>query len=241
MLERQNPKPLYAQLHDIIREKIDNEEWTPHNAVPSENEFSKIYGVSRMTARSVVTQFVREGMLYRVPGKGTFVAEPKITTTSLSYMGIREQLEKMGYQITTKLIETQKVDCSEYISREMELPQGTKVYVIERIRYIKDEPFSIHTSYIPAQYTKGLEEKDLEGEQLCMVLEKEYGLKRKKVIETLESSLASEKEAKLLSVKPGYPLLMLQDKIFNEEGTPFEYTKVLFRGDKIKISLQYDT
>jgi len=240
-LERQNPKPLYAQLEDILREKIESEDWKPNNAIPSENEFSKMYGVSRMTARAVMTQLVREGLLYRVPGKGTFVSEPKITTASLSYMGIREQLERMGYQTTTKLIEIKKIKCTERISRKLELPRKSEVYVIERLRYIKDQPLSIHTSYIPADYCDGLEKVDLELEQLCVILDKEYGLKRGKVIETLESSLASDQEAQILSVKPGYPLLDLQDTIYDSQGKPFEYTRVLFRGDKIKISFQYDT
>lgn len=241
MLERNNPIPLYAQLDEIIREKIENGEWTPHTTIPSENELSRQHGVSRMTARSVITQFVREGLLYRVQGKGTFVSEPKITTTTLSYMGIREQLERMGYQTTTRLIEASKTVGSESIARKMKLPQGSSFYVIKRIRYVENEPISIHTSYIPSQYCDNLDSKDLEGEQLCVILEKEYGLKRKRVDETLESSPANEEEARLLSVKPGYPLLMLQDMIYNAEGIEFEYTKVLFRGDKIKISLQYET
>ena len=240
MLERQNPKPLYAQLQDIVREKIEGEDWQPHNIIPSENELSKMYGVSRMTARSVVSHFVREGLLYRVPGKGTFVSEPKITTTSLLYMGIREQLERMGYQTNTKLIEAEKVSCPESILKKMYLPKESEAYKIVRLRYIKDEPLSIHTSYIPTIYGNNLEGKDLEGEQLCVILDKEYGLKRGKVIETLESTLASDREADLLSVKSGYPLLLLQDIIYNTEGKPFEYTEVLFRGDKIKISFRYD-
>ena len=241
MLERMNPKPLYVQLQDIIREKIENEEWKPHNAIPSENELSKIYGVSRMTARAVVTQLNREGLLYRVPGKGTFVSDPKITTTSLSYMGIREQLERMGYQTLTKLIDVKKITCSDRIANLLKLPKSAEVYVVERLRLVKDDPLSIHISYIPADCCDNLEQRDFVGEQLCVILDKEYGLKRSKVVETLESSLANEKEAELLKVKQGYPLLFLQDIIYNAAGKPFEYTKVLFRGDKIKIMFEFET
>jgi GntR family transcriptional regulator len=240
MLERQNPKPLYVQLQEIIREKIEGEEWKPHSMIPSENELSKVYGVSRMTARSVVSHFVREGLLYRVQGKGTFVAEPKITTASLSYMGIREQLERMGYQTVTKLLDVKKTACPERILKKLALTRGTEVYVVERLRYLKEEPLSIHISYLPAKCCGNLETKALEDEQLCVILDQEYGLKRGKVIETLESTLAGDREADLLAVKPGYPLLLLEDIIYNKNGEPFEYTKVLFRGDKIKISFQYD-
>ena len=241
MLERENPKPLYVQLQDIIREKIDNEEWTPHHAIPSENELSKLYGVSRMTARAVVTQIVREGLLYRVPGKGTYVAEPKITTDSLSYKGIREQLECMGYQTVTKLVEVKKTTAPERVAKALDLSSNEEVYVVERLRYIQEEPLSYHISYVPAQCCAQLEKKDFEGEQLCVILDQEYGLKRGKVVETLESCLASDKSATLLCIKKGYPLLMLEDIISDVCGKPFEYTRVYFRGDKIKIRFEFDT
>ena len=92
MLDRNNPKPLYAQFEDLLRSAIMAGEWETNHAIPSENELSRTYGLSRMTVRSVITQLVKEGLLFRVQGKGTFVAAPKITTRSPAYMGIREQL-----------------------------------------------------------------------------------------------------------------------------------------------------
>ena len=88
MLEKNSPKPLYQQLKDILVDAIDSEKWKANEKIPSENELSSIYGLSRMTVRSVLTDLVKEGLLYRVQGKGTFVAE-KIVTVSPSYIGIR--------------------------------------------------------------------------------------------------------------------------------------------------------
>ena len=241
MLERENPKPLYSQLRDILRTKIENEEWKPNQLIPSENELSKIYGVSRMTARSVVMQLNREGLVYRVQGKGTFVSEPKITTESLSYMGIREQLEKMGYQTSTQLLSLQILTCSERVAQRLKVSVGTKVYELKRMRYVRGEPLSIHISYMVMEKCPNLESLDLEGEQLCVLLSRNYGLNRCEVIETLESTQASPEEAKLLEIHPKYPLLLLEDIISDSKGKPFEYTIVLFRGDKIKIQIKYNS
>lgn len=239
MLERTNPKPLYAQLEEIMRNKIEHGEWSPNNSIPSENEFCRIYGVSRMTARSVITLLVREGLLYRVPGKGTFVADRKITTGPLSYTGIREQLEQQGYETSTKIIAIEKQSASKQIAAKLEMEEGSPVYYLERVRYVKHEPISIHVSYMPSMLCEGLERQDLEGEQLCHILDREYNLKRGKVIETLESIVARASEAKLLAVKPGHPLLLLEDTISSPDGRPFEYSRVLFRGDKIKLRLEF--
>jgi GntR family transcriptional regulator len=240
MLKRKSPKPLYAQLEEIVREKIESGEWGPHDLIPSENELSRLYNMSRMTVRSVLTLLAREGLIYRVPGKGTFVAAPKITTGPLSYMGIREQLERMGYEISTKILRIDKIDSPQQIAKKLELRKGQPVYVLERVRYIKEEPISLHLSYIPLHMCEGLEHKDLEGEQLCVILDREYELRRGKVIETLESIKASPYEAKLFSVKSGHPLLLLEDVIYSFGEVPFEYSKVLFRGDKIKLRFEFD-
>lgn len=116
MLEKNSPKPLYQQLKDILVDAIDSEKWKANEKIPSENELSSIYGLSRMTVRSVLTDLVKEGLLYRVQGKGTFVAE-KIVTVSPSYIGIREQLEKMGYEVETRIVECQEERSSETVAK----------------------------------------------------------------------------------------------------------------------------
>lgn len=239
MLERDNPKPLYLQLRDILVEEIESGEWKPNSRIPSENELSNTYGLSRMTTRSVLSDLVKEGLLYRVQGKGTFVAE-KIVTTSPYYMGVREQLEKMGYEVETKVIEHGIVACPDSVAKKMGLEKGMSVYRIKRVRNIKGKPISLHISYVHSNYCEALDKADLEEEQLCVVLNKEYGIKPKRVAETLESILASEREAEDLGVEKGHPLLLLNDVLYNNENIPYEFTKVIFRGDKIIISLQYE-
>ncbi len=239
MLERSNPKPLYQQLTEIIREKIHIGEWKAGNPIPSENELSKMYGLSRMTVRSVITQFVSEGLLYRVPGKGTFVAEPKITAKSLSYAGIREQLEQMGYAISTRILSAEIIDATGTVAENLALERGGPVYMIKRLRYIDKDPLSLHVSYVPVAMCKDFDSGKLENEQLCVILKNDYGLSRGKVVETLESCMATTTEAKLLEIKAGHPLLLLEDIIYSGDGVPFEYSKVLFRGDKIKIKMEF--
>ena len=147
MLDRQSPKPLYVQLEELLKKQIENEDLKASLPIPSENELSKEYGLSRMTVRSVLTRLVQEGLLYRVPGKGTFVSQPKITGKPLYQMGIREQLEQMGYETSTKLIHVDKEMADDKIAKDLHLLPRTEVYVIERLRYVKNEPLSIHTFF----------------------------------------------------------------------------------------------
>ncbi|WP_329885905.1 GntR family transcriptional regulator [Pseudoramibacter faecis] len=240
MLDRNDPKPLHQQLREILEDAIESGKWGPDEKIPSENELSSMYGLSRMTVRSVLTELVREGWLYRVQGKGTFVSE-KIETLSPAYIGIREQLEKMGYEISTKIIEIKTEKGNQTVTKRLKLQPYDLVYKIKRVRYIRNEPISIHISYVSPKYSFQLTKENLEKEQLCVILNEEYGLQRKRVDETLESVSASSEEAKLLNTKKDRPLLLLRDVIYSSDGLPFEYTKVIFKGDKIKIKLTYES
>ena len=239
MLDRNSPVPLYAQLEDVLRAGILNREWEVNTPIPSEVELSKIHNLSRMTVRSVITRLVNEGLLYRVQGKGTFVSEPKIATRSLAYMGIREQLEMMGYETTTQLINFDVIRADAYLSGLFSIQPGEPVQYIERVRSVNDDPISIHRSYIPQKLCPSLTDENMETEQLCVIMERQYSLKADKVSESLSAILANEREAEMMLVEPRCPLLMLEDINKTSAGVVFEYSKVLFRGDKIKLHFEF--
>ena len=193
-----------------------------------------------MTVRAVLTRLVDAGLLYRVPGKGTFVAEPKIVSRPLSQMGITQQLEQMGYETTTRVINIGVVSCPSKVARRLGIAPGSDVTTIKRLRFVKNEPLSIHTSYIPLTVCKDLEMQDLENRQLCDVIEEVYHHEIVKRVETLESTTASSDEAELLNVRPSFPLLLLNTTVYAKDDLPVECSSVVFRGDKFKIKLEFN-
>ncbi|MBE5956240.1 MAG: GntR family transcriptional regulator [Lachnospiraceae bacterium] len=238
-LDRNSTKPLYIQLREMLYDVITSGKYQENEKILSENELSKICNLSRMTVRSVITDLVKEGVLYRIRGKGTYVAK-KFVTVCPSYIGMREQLEQMGYEVKTKIIEYTIEKCNDVTAKYLQIDKESSVLKIKRLRYVDDMPISIHISYINSEYSGQITTEALEREQLCILLNTYYNLKRKRIVETLESVLATEEESILLNISKGYPLLLLKDIIYSDNGEPYEYSKVVFRGDKIKIKLKYD-
>jgi GntR family transcriptional regulator len=239
-LERDSAKPLYVQLKSIIRDKIENGEWQANQMIPSENEMAAIYGISRMTARNVISQLVHEGLLYRVQGKGTFVCESKIEMASLSYAGIRSQLEKKGYKVETKLLDITRVPCSGIVSQRLALVPGTMIFDIKRLRIANSIPISYHHSFVPIALCENLDKFDLQNEQLCEIMSVHYRLNRTSSIETLEICRADEQKAAILEVEYEFPLLLLQDLIFGVNDMAFEYSRIYFRGDKVTLRFEHN-
>ena len=168
------------------------------------------------------------------------MAEPKIVSRPLSQMGITQQLEQMGYETSTKVIHIGITSCPSKAARQLKVQPGADVYTIKRLRFVKGEPLSIHTSYIPLSVCSDLELQDFEHRQLCDIMETTYHHEIVRRCETLESTTASLEEAELLSVKPAFPLLLLNTTMYTHGEQPIECSVVVFRGDKFKIKLEFN-
>jgi len=241
LLERTSAVPLYQQLEDILKRKIDQREWLPDQRIPSENELGRISGLSRMTVRGVLTKLVNDGLLLRVPGKGTYVAPPaKISAVSPAYKGVREQLEALGYSTTTKLMSLKSITPSGRMQEHLKLAGEEPVFEIVRLRSANDAPISLHRSYIPARLAPDLGRHDVVNEQLCVVLADGYSLRMRKVQEHLEAVAVSGADAKLLGMRRGDPALLLEDVISDSSGVPFEYSSIVFRGDRLRLRFDYE-
>lgn len=238
-LDRNSPVPLYVQIEDLLRQAIARGDWAPGERIPSELALHQQLGVSRMTVRGVITSLVNDGVLQRVPGKGTFVTERRIEARSPAYMGVREQLEEMGFDTSTELVESRTTIPSPEIRQVLGIDAATPVREILRRRLVDGSPVSLHRSYIPLHLAPGLEDDDVITEQLCVVLESKYGQWATHTKEFLEATAATKEEAALLGLKVGAPLLLLKDQLSNAEGTVFEYSKILFRGDRVTLHFDY--
>lgn len=238
-LDKQGPVPLYAQLDEILRRHIDSGEWAAGMMVPSENAIARSYGISRMTARGVLTGLADEGLLVRVRGKGTFVAEPKIETVSPAFHGIRAQLESQGFQTTTSLVRAEHVQATRRLARKLDLAPGTELTLIERVRSADGNPISLHRSWVPVALAPGLISADTVGDQLCNILARDHGLQAIRVYQQLESVLVENEDAELLGLPAGQPALVLEDTSSNEHG-PYEFSRITFRGDRIRLGFTFD-
>jgi GntR family transcriptional regulator len=231
---------MYVQLEDILTRKISNGEWKPNERIPSENELKELYGLSRMTARAVLNNMTASGLLFRVPGKGTFVAPEKASVVSPAYRGVREQLESLGYTTTTTLLDVRTEHPVAAVAELFGLGPDETAIVIDRLRAVDGEPVSFHRSFVPAALAPDLASHDLTGEQLCVILRDNYSLEMGRVEEYLEAVAPSRRQSDLLKLRRGDPAIMLSDTIFNRKGLVYEHSTIVFRGDRVKLHFAFD-
>lgn len=229
--------PRYYQLIEIIREQCAVLE--AGQPIPTEQEMCQMYAVSRTTVRKALDYLTQEGVLYRIQGKGTFIAPPKLRERFVQQaVGIFEDMSVRGVALQTRVIEQSIVQASKVVASELQLVAGNPVIKLVRVRSLDDEPLLISTSFHPYRLFPGLESEDLTGVSLYAVLREKYGTQIGKGTRLVEAVLGSEKEAELLHTMPGAPLLVLTGAMYDTEGHLVEYSVTYHRGDRSQIEIE---
>ncbi len=230
--------PFYIQLIEVLKEKIDLEEWQPGDRLPSEPELCEIYGVSRTVVRQALREMELKGLIIRRKGKGTFVAEPKISESLVQKLtGFYEDMVNRGRRPVSKVLHHEVEPASVKVARYLGLKQGDHVFNIERLRFIDGEPIVLVTTYIPYALCPKLGDYDLSNQSLYAILEKEFGIVLSHGWRTIEAVAANEREAELLRVEDRAPLILLDSVTYLGDGTPIEYYHAIHRGDRSRFEV----
>ncbi|MCO5969155.1 MULTISPECIES: GntR family transcriptional regulator [Actinoallomurus] len=232
-IDPNSPVPKYFQLRGILLDLIDDAELPVDAPIPSERELCQRFGLSRMTVRQAVDHLVTEGRLYRVPGKGTFVARPKIEMP-LRLVSFTEDMRARGLEPGARDLDHRTTQANSNLARVFGIPVGAGVHVIERLRTADGEPMAVERSQIPAAVAPGLLDIPLRDVSLYDVLEKRFGVIFDAGEQTIEAGLADAADARLLDLPRGSAVLLLQRRSFMN-GRCVELAVSTYRADRYQI------
>ena len=228
--------PKYYQLYEIIRQKIEGGEWPPDQPIPSERELEAMYAVSRTTVRQALGLLVRQGYLYRKHGRGTFVAPPKLQYSLHLPISFSGEMRMRGIQPGQRILEMGYVRPSPRVRQHLELPERVQeVLRIERLRFGDGEPVGLHEAYLPLAREQAITREELEeAGSLYALLEARFRLIPSEAAQTVEATLADEREARLLRVARGSPLLLIERTTWSQTRRPMEFVRMHYRADRYK-------
>jgi GntR family transcriptional regulator len=228
--------PRYYQLANILREQISNGKLEPHQPIPSERQLETIYSVSRTTIRQAIDLLVHQGFLYREHGRGTFVSPQKLQKGISELTSFTEDMKQRGLVPGQKILEIGYVQPTDKVRQQLELPEGLdRVLRIERIRLGDGVPMGLQTSFynLPAGGTITQEELEEYG-SIYRILQEKLHLIPTEADETLEVTLATPREASLLQIEPGSPMLLSERTTYSQSRRVIEFVKILYRGDRYR-------
>jgi GntR family transcriptional regulator len=222
-------EPKYYQVKRHLLDVIG--ELAPGAAVPTERDLTAQLATSRTTVRRALAELVGEGRLIRRQGSGTFVAEPKIVWP-LQMASFTRQANADGYTATTRLLAAIRERADDDIAGRLGIRTGAPTYRIERLRLVDEVPMALEASALSAARFPGLIAALRRESSLYRVLADGFGVEPVEAEETIETASASPREAELLGIDTGAPVLVLGRHSFDADGAPLEYVRSWYRGDR---------
>jgi GntR family transcriptional regulator len=236
-LDASRPAPLYQQLSDGIRRQVLASKWPVDSAIPSERELVRLTGLSRMTVRQAIDGLTREGLLYRIHGRGTFIVPERVDQDMRGVYSFSERIRAQGRVPSTQLISRSEVGASDEETELLRIQPGAPLYRLVRLRCIDDEPAVVDVVRLPAERCPGLLRHDLTI-SLYALLTTEYNLPPVRSTDTLEAVGAPREVAEPLGVKVGAPLSLMRRVATTHGGLPIELTDEYARSDRMRYRLQ---
>ena len=234
-LEHQSPIPLYHQLKEILKEKIESRDWGQGEKLPSENELITQYNISRNTVKKALDDLVQDGLLNRIQGKGTFVSKPKLEQSLTGFYSFSKVMRAQGLQPKDIILSIEKKAAKLSIARQLQIPEGESVIELKRLRCANDEPIILETSYIPCDLVKELSKQDLEDTSLYDYMEQNFNIYVTSAKEIFEPVLIRDYESHYLEVEEGFPALLLDRIAYNSDKRPVEFCRSIVRGDRCRF------
>lgn len=221
---------IYYQLEEYIREKIESQEWTKGYKLPSETKLAEFFKVSRSTVRHAISNLALEGILVRKQGLGTYVTSPSFEGDYLRFYFPSTSGSKH------RLIDIKRISATHSISEALNIPIGSVVTEISRLRYIGEEkdPSVLEKSYYDPKLFIGLEKEDL-CERIYEIIENKYNTSLIKFKTLIEPVLLREKEALYLKSSPNSPVLLLSRIGYTYNDKAVIMTKSFVLADKCKL------
>ncbi|MGA8942715.1 MAG: GntR family transcriptional regulator [Thermoactinomyces sp.] len=236
-MDKSSKVPLYLQLMEELIKKIDAGEYQEHEKLPSEREFCDLYGLSRITVRQALMELEKEGYIYRLHGKGTFVAPKSYNQALLRLYSFTEEMKALGKVPSSKVLSFNEIAIDEWLANKMNLKPAEEVFKVVRLRLADNEPLIYETSYLPKRIFPGLTADDLVKRPMYDVFREDYQIKVTRAVERFSATRIRSKEAEQLKTEENSPAMLIKRFAYSQD-TLIEYTVSVARGDKFEYTVE---
>ncbi|HEU4657523.1 MAG TPA: GntR family transcriptional regulator [Capillimicrobium sp.] len=209
----------------------------PGSPLPSERELAERYGLARMTVRTEIERLAAEGLVYRLQGRGTFVAEPRVAQAQ-AFSSFTEDMLARGFE-PGSIVRSVTVGAPDAaIAAALERGPGDPVVRLDRVRTADGQPMALEEAYLPLQRYPGIDEVDFTHASLFTVLGERFGVRLDGAEQRVVAVRIDGDAAGVLRVEPGDPGLRFETLARDDGGVPVYFAVSLFPADRYEIRLR---
>lgn len=230
-MKRRSISPIYKVAYLELYEGIMNGLIKPGNLLPSEKVLMDQYAISRTSARKALNKLVEEGLIYRVPGKGSFVKNT--IRAKIHLFGSFNDILDIARSTKFKVIkfEYTQLERGSDIAIILGQKKDLQVLRIDRIRFINKNPFLYSINYLPEELGQYLTKEEVETNSISDLLPKKCRVDIDYAIQRFKASVANQSLAQYLCTEMGFPLLNIERVTYSSSGQPVNFFIGFFRSD----------
>jgi GntR family transcriptional regulator len=231
-IDRSSPVPLYFQLAQHLEAEIRSGSLPVGTRLENEVALARELGLSRPTVRAAFGYLAERGMVARKRGYGTVVTREKLNR-DVQLTSLHDDLIRAGQKPATKVLRNEVAVASESVAAALELPEGSLVICLERIRFADGEPIALMHNFLPAALVR-LNDEALETHGLYEIL-RASGIALTSATQRMSAKNALAAEARLLDEPRGAALLTMERTVLDDRDRPVEFGQHVYRASRYSL------
>lgn len=231
-----NDLPAYEQVKAWIRHHIAGGDWKPGDPVPSEAALITQFGVSRMTANRALRELAAEGLVTRVQGSGTRVAELHRISSRLAIRDIHEEVVERGHVHTARVVYAEQEKASAELAESFGLRKGAKVFHTVLVHAENGVPIQYEDRFVNPAAAPDYLRTDLTQTSPTLHLLRHAPLTEASYC--IEACLPTADEAKLLGIKRNEPCLSMKRRTVSGANVA-SVVRLVYPGSRYSIAGQF--
>lgn len=233
-------QPLYIQIKNWLKDKIEKGEYLPGDMLPTEPEMCKAFNVSRITVREAILELVKEDYVVRERGRGSFVTARSESQLKF-YTEIKNftyEMREQGFEPITLYAEIELVVPEKGIRDFFNMGTDEKIYRLVRTRGTSNKPIVLFKTYLSGKLRLSEDSRDYYG-SLYSMISKECNISIQRIDEKLDAVLPDEDIAETLHISPKSPVLKrIRNSYWGD--MPIEYTEGYYIGGMYQYCLHFN-
>ncbi|HEU0202598.1 MAG TPA: GntR family transcriptional regulator [Burkholderiaceae bacterium] len=232
--------PFYAQIKETLRARILDGTYKPHQQMPSEAEMMATFKVSRITVRQALGDLQKEGLIFKLQGKGSFVSKAQAFQDLDRLQGFGEAMSRYGFETYNRLLSIKDVPAAPAVAAQLRIKPRTPVAEIKRVRFLNREPISLDVSYVSTALGERLRKADLATRDIFVIFENDYDIALGNAGLRIGAMLADATLAGLLKVEDGAPILRIERLTSTAGGEPLDFEYLYYRADAFQYRMRIE-
>ncbi len=233
---------LYSKVESYIREGILSGKWKNGDVLPKETELCQMFGVSRPTVRTALTNLVHEGIIVRIKRKGTVVREWRMLESATVFIeSFQWELASKGLDVVTEALEFRCVPPPAIVTEKLDLAPEAMVVKLTRLRYARDSfdkgPVVLTSSYFRESLWPAVQSFDPEHTSLKDMLHSSH-FERTVMEKEITIHELTEREARLLGEVPGTSVIQIDTVAWDQNGNKLEFCQSIYPASRNRFLLR---